>query len=154
MTKHPSKPDSITFRELIHSLADQIGRHHIPVKDGAHHIGELLGADAVHHELIHRIVNCLYKANHCGHLDAQIDPSITFSTLGKIRGDIIRSSHTDIDQVILMDRLGSVIASGLRNQQYTSRESADLASNLEDGSCVTNVDRPRATVTSLEVMRK
>ncbi len=95
----------MTFRALILFLADRIGQHQIPVHPSAHEIRHFLGADGVHHELISRTVRQLYKANHCGHLDARISGPITLATLAAIRTELSRCTKTDIDQHKLIDSL-------------------------------------------------
>ncbi|NOZ11283.1 MAG: hypothetical protein GXP09_09635 [Gammaproteobacteria bacterium] len=95
----------MTFRALILFLADRIGQHQIPVHPGAHEIRHFLGADGVHHDLISRTVRQLYKANHCGHLDARISGPTTLATLAAIRTELSRCIKTDIDQYKLIDSL-------------------------------------------------
>ncbi len=95
----------MTFRALILFLADRIGQHQIPAHPDAHEIRYFLGADGVHHELISRTIRQLYKANHCGYLDARISGPITLSTLAAIRTELSRCTKTDIDQYKLIDSL-------------------------------------------------
>lgn len=146
----------MTFRQLIVFLADRIGHHQIPVRDDAHDIGDLLGADAVHHDLIHDIVKRLYKANRCGYLDADIDADTTFSILGEARGEIRRSPKTDIDQVLLIDRLGTEVATWFRREQEAtagpSRDTSD--SRPESATALPPLETHRPTVTSLGTLRK
>jgi len=104
VTKQRQKAAS--FRTLIRFLAEQVGRHQLPINDGACDIHELLGADAVHHDVIKRLVRLIYKANHCGHLDASVTPSATFNALGRIREELVSSRFTDIDQINLVDSIG------------------------------------------------
>jgi hypothetical protein len=94
------------FRDLVLYLADRIGRQHIPVHDDAADIHDLLGADAVHHELIKNTVRRIYRSNHCGHLDAPITQDKTFKVLGAIRKELAGSQFTDIDQINLLDSVG------------------------------------------------
>ena len=94
------------FRDLVVHLADRVGRQHIPVNERADDIHGLLGADAVHHELIKRIVRNVYKKNRCGHLDSIVDADSTFITLGQIRGELTASKFSDIDQINLVDSIG------------------------------------------------
>lgn len=98
------------FRDLMLRLADQIGRHHLPVVDDAHEIGEFLGDDAIHHELVKRVVRSVYRANRCGHLNAQISANPTFDAIGKIRGELFRSNETDIEAIRLMDQIGDLVS--------------------------------------------
>lgn len=97
------------FRALVMQLAEHVGRQHIPVNEDAENIHDLLGADAVHHELIKRVVRKVYKANHCGHLDSVIDPEPTFTVLGEIRRELTSSQFSDIDQINLIDAIGEAV---------------------------------------------
>ena len=101
---------TITFRQLLVELADRIGSQHFPVRENACEIADVLRPDAVHAELIKRVVRDVYRANHCGHLDASIDSDCTFDALGKIRGAIARHENTDIDQLNLLEDIGSQLS--------------------------------------------
>jgi hypothetical protein len=95
----------ISFRGLVTFLADRIGRHQVPVIEGAHEIRGFIGCDGVHHDLISATVRRLYKANRCGHLDAQLDRDRTLTTLAAIRAELLQCHHTDIDQYRFMENL-------------------------------------------------
>lgn len=97
---------SAGFRDLVLYLADRIGRQHIPAQDNAVDIHALLGADAVHHDLIKDTVRRIYRANRCGHLDADISRDETFVVLGEIRKQLASSQFTDIDQINLLESVG------------------------------------------------
>ncbi len=99
----------VTFRELIRGLADDVGRHQIPIRDRAADIHALLGSDAVHHELITNLVRAIYKSNGCGHLDAPVNSAQTFNALGVIRSRLRRTRHCDVDQIFLIDNIGSMV---------------------------------------------
>ena len=101
---------TITFRRLLVELADRIGSQHFPVRENACEIAEVLRPDAVHAELMKRVVRDVYRANHCGHLDASIDADSTFDALGKIRGAIARHENTDVDQLNLLEDIGSQLS--------------------------------------------
>ncbi len=94
------------FRDLVLYLADRIGRQHIPAHEDADDIHDLLGADAVHHELIKNTIRQIYRTNHCGHLDAPITQDKTFKVLGAIRKELAGSQFTDIDQINLLESVG------------------------------------------------
>jgi len=86
-------------------LADRIGRHHLPVRESAHEIGEFLGDDAIHHDLVKNVVRSVYKANRCGHLNAPVFAYQTFDAIGAVRGSLLRSTATDVDAIRLLDQL-------------------------------------------------
>jgi hypothetical protein len=87
-----------TFRRLIEYMADLLGGHHVPVRRDAREIREFLLPDAIHDDLLKRLVSRLYRANRCAHLDAAIDCEATLDALGEMRLELLRSPRTDIDQ--------------------------------------------------------
>ena len=106
--KHPPLADAgeARFRDLVTWWAERVGRHHIPLCDGMEDINNLLGPDAVHHELVHQVVRQVYRANRCGHLGAGISLEQTFTALGQVREALLNSVGADVDQIDLLERLG------------------------------------------------
>ena len=94
------------FRELVAWWADRLGRHQVPLVDDTDNINDFLGPDAVHHELIQKVVRSVYRANNCGHLDACILLEETFTALGQVRVALIDSAQADVDQINLLDNIG------------------------------------------------
>jgi len=111
-----------TFRQLMLELADRIGRQHFAVRDDAGEISDILRPYAVHAELMKRIVRDVYRANRCGHLDASISSAATFTALGKIRGDMTRLNSTDIDQLNLLEDIGSQLSDIFNARPWTDAE--------------------------------
>lgn len=93
------------FRHLMLELADCIGRHHLPIMEDAHEIGEFLGDDAIHHEIVKDLVRSVYKANRCGHLNAEVTANRTFDAIGGVRGKLLRSATADLDAIQLLEQL-------------------------------------------------
>ena len=98
--------DPPRFRELVAWWADRLGRHHVPLREHTDNINDFLAPDAVHHELIQRVVRVVYRANSCGHLDAVISLDSTFTALGQVRMGLADSPQADIDQINFLDNLG------------------------------------------------
>lgn len=115
------------FRELVTWWADRLGRHQVPLADDTDSINDFLGPDAVHHDLIQKVVRSVYRANNCGHLDACILLEETFTALGQVRVDLIDSAQADVDQIDLLDNIG------WQTRQYFGLEP-------EDGSPTRKVD--------------
>ena len=102
---------SITsFRNLVMTLSEIIGQHHIPLITNAMHPRSLIYADAVHYELVKKTLHSIYRANRCYHLNATVKFFPTFDALGKIQGELFASDTTDIDQVHLIQHMGEVAA--------------------------------------------
>lgn len=104
--KKSAADDTARFRELIAWWADELGRHHIPLREQTDDINDFLAPDAVHHELVQKIVRAVYCANNCGHLDAAISLDNTFTALGQVRALLANSTRADIDQINLLDNIG------------------------------------------------
>lgn len=98
------------FRDLILDLADVVGRHHLPVVEDSHEIGDFLGNDAIHYALVKKLIRSVYRANRCGHLNAEISANPTFDAIGKIRGELVRSADTDLDAIRLLDQIGDYVS--------------------------------------------
>ena len=103
----------MNFRQLILLFAENVGHHQLPVHADAKELADFLGSDAVHHDLVSKAVKSIYKANHCGYLDAPISKTVTFSVLGKLQGNIAQSQTADIDQFNLISDLGRVLSKNL-----------------------------------------
>jgi len=103
----------MNFRQLILLLADKVGHQHLPLRADANDLEEFLKSDAVHHDLVTKVVKAIYKANRCGYLDAPISKDITFSTLGKLQREIAQSRTTDIDQFNLINEFGNALSKNL-----------------------------------------
>ncbi len=127
----------LTFRDLIRHLADEIGRHQIPVRTRATDIHEFIGPDSIHHELVNELVRAIYKANRCGHLDAPVHAAGTFNALGNLRARLSQSNRADVDQINLIDDIG-----------WTVRELLDDGAGLAG-----HIDHPAAPATILPLRR-
>ena len=102
-----AKQSAATFRRLVATLSNNIGNHHIPVVESAMHPSEIIAPDAVHYDLVKKVFRSLYRANHCYHLDAPVTFENTFDKLGEIYNELIHCDKTDIDQVKLLQDIGT-----------------------------------------------
>ena len=107
----------ITFRILMRHLADCLGHHQFPIDDEVSDIADILSDVAIHHELTRQIIRELYKANHCGFLDAPIRLQPTLKTLGRIQGEVLRSRHSDVDIVRYFSELVNSVSEVLSVEQ-------------------------------------
>jgi len=94
------------FRELVAWWTEQLGRHHIPLREHFDDINDMLSPDAVHHELIREIVRTVYCVNHCGNPGAEVTMEDTFTALGQVRRKLLKSAQSDVDQINLLDNIG------------------------------------------------
>lgn len=97
---------SANFRNLVISLSDSVGQHHISVVRDAMHPNALISSEAVHYELVKKIFRDIYRANRCYHLNATVDCHKTFDVLGKIHAELVDSEKTDVDQIGLLQNIG------------------------------------------------
>jgi hypothetical protein len=107
----------VTFREYIHLLAESIGLHQIPVLSHASDIRYFLAEDAVHHQLVTTLIREVYKRNHCGHLDAKIDPALTLKLLAASRSNLMAENDTDICRVRLINQIYDISSSILSKKK-------------------------------------
>lgn len=87
------------------ALADRLGHQHIPVEARASEIRGFLRHDAVHHDLVTRIVRLVYRRSRCGHLDAPLDAEATIRVLADARAEVLRGENTDICQYRFIEGL-------------------------------------------------
>lgn len=125
----------VEFKSLVIRLADRVGHHHIPVNNEAQEIADFVGADAVHCELVPKLIRAIYKANKCGYLGAPVSAEATFDALGKIHGELLRSRHTDLDQLRLLQQLGEHTA------QYFNTVGVDGKGALEQAGSTSSTVR-------------
>ena len=128
----------VGFRELMNRTAEAVGRHHIPVRDTAGDINEFLEQSAIHHTLIHRLVRSVYRANRCCHLDASVQQCATLEILGALRGELVRSSGTDVDQLNLVDAVGTAMQAAFQ-EVGTHRPPRAAKDDPEHEECIAGV---------------
>jgi|GEM_PF-4834837 len=113
-------------------LAECIGRHHLPLVEDAHEIGDFLGEDAIHHELVKNVVRSVYKANRCGYLNAEVSANRTFDAIGAVRGELLRTSTADLDAIQLLEQLDFHVGRLLMADGTTQPSSLDETNGTPD----------------------
>ena len=98
---------STTFRNLTITLSETIGQHQIPLVHNATHPANVITSDAVHYDLVKKILRRIYRANRCYHLNAKINFQATFDALGQIQAELLDSTESDIDQINLLHDIGA-----------------------------------------------
>ena len=135
MARKRSKRKSVpyaTFRKLASTLADRIGYHQIPIDSTAMHPAALITPDAIHYDLVKKLMRAIYRSNSCYHLNAPVYFESTFDAIGSIYGDVINSVDSDIDQVNLVHEIGSVAADFFKT--YNSYPSVQITESLDTPS--------------------
>lgn len=96
----------VCYRTLMLKLADWVGHHHLPIRNDAVDIHQILEGEPIHNKLVQDIVRSIYRLNHCNHLDDWVDTEIVFDALGEIRERLLDHTSTDIDQINLLEEMG------------------------------------------------
>jgi len=108
---------SPTFRQLVMRLSERIGRHQIPADPDATEIASIVGPDGIHPAIIPGVLRDVYRANGCGHLDARIRLEPTFEALGAAWQRLRRGDRTDVEQIELIETLGTEVRAFFAAQQ-------------------------------------
>lgn len=112
---------TLTFREFFALCSERMGTHLLPVRTNAHDIVAFVAPDGVHYPLDRRLARHIYRANRCGHLDAEICPHTTFSALGRFLAELARLPHTDIEQVALVEAVGEQLRALWQERAHLGR---------------------------------
>ncbi len=134
MSKKRSSRKSVpyaTFRKLIVTLADDIGRHQIPIVESAMHPASLITSDAIHYELVKSLFRKIYRANNCYHVNAPVYFHSTFDAIGSTYGEILNSSTSDVDQVSLIQNIGDVAVDFFKTYDSYPSMSGNMNSGVE-----------------------
>jgi hypothetical protein len=99
----------LTFAQFVRHLERRLGHHQLPLNPSATGIQDLFESCALHHELMMRLVQEIYKKNKCEKLSDTVTRSATFDAVAPIRLEILRGPHTDIDLYNLMEDLCAAI---------------------------------------------
>ena len=94
------------FRNLIEELSERLGHDYLPCRCDAHDLCDFLAPDGVHAELGNTIITTIYKASRCAHLNAPVRVMPVFEALGQLRGRLVQSSTTDVEQIAFLERVG------------------------------------------------
>lgn len=107
----------MTFQQLMHYLEQALGHHQVPLRPHASRLQDLFESCALHHELMLRLANAVYKENRCRKLSDPIDQAVTLKVLGPIRRDILRAPHTDVDAFNFIEGLCTTVCAAFEPEK-------------------------------------
>lgn len=99
----------MNFTELLQRLEDRLGRHQLPLNAAASGIKNVFEGCPLHHELMTRLVQAIYRENACRRLHDPVRRVETFRALEPIRLQALRAPSTDIDVYRLLEELCAAV---------------------------------------------
>jgi hypothetical protein len=121
----------MTFLELLLALEHRLGYQHVPLNPRADSLKQIFECSPVHHDLMHRVVQALYHANHCRQLGDSVEKDACFAAIGPVRQQTLKTPSTDVDAYHLLDdlchALDQAFANGERPQPSTSADARPTA---------------------------
>lgn len=130
----------MNFKEFMQQLEMHLGYHQIPLNPAACGIKDIFEGSPLHHHLVTRLIKAIYTQNRCRHFGDPVTREATFSALGPIRLETLRSTSTDIDLFHLIEDFGAAIET-----IFTS----NTAPYYETAAPAAAHDKPQAEIISL-----
>ncbi|HKQ31414.1 MAG TPA: hypothetical protein VJS66_09030 [Burkholderiales bacterium] len=93
----------MTYVELLHALEQRLGYQHLPLNPHAAGIKDLFESTPVHHELMQRLVQALYRCNGCRLIVDAVTKEACFEAIGSTRQEMLKTATTDVEAYRLMD---------------------------------------------------
>lgn len=107
----------MNFLQLVQFLEHHLGHHQIPIKADARDLQDLFETAPLHHELLPRIAQAIYKANRCRTLQDAVCGESTFAAIAPIRLEVLRAANTDIDLYRLIEELCTAVAAAFSSSE-------------------------------------
>jgi hypothetical protein len=95
----------MTFLELLQKLEAQLGYHQLPLHTSPTTLKNLFETICLHHELMLRLVQAIYRTNRCHKLTDPVDHRATLEAFAPLRLEVVQSKHTDVDLFRFVDEL-------------------------------------------------
>jgi hypothetical protein len=100
----------MTYIELLRMLEQRLGYQHLPLNPHAPSMKNLFESTPVHHELMQRTVQALYRANACHALTDSVNRDACFEAIGAVRQETLKIANTDVDAYRLLDDMCHALA--------------------------------------------
>jgi hypothetical protein len=111
-----------SFRRVIALLSDQFGNLNLGINQNAKSLDEMLPLDGVHRQVVHSMLQGIYRRNKCSSLDSNISIEHTFDALGELAWELKSAKHAELDALTLLEQIGECLAEfWLPNQQEGDR---------------------------------
>jgi len=95
----------MTYLELLQALEHRLGYQHLPLNPCATDLKTVFECSPVHHEMMHRLAQAIYKSNACRRLTDPVTREASFAAIGPVRRDVLKTSTTDVDAYHLLEDL-------------------------------------------------
>jgi len=99
----------MTYIELLQALEQRLGYQHLPLNARASNMKNLFDSTPVHHELMQRLVQGLYRNNACRVLTDTVKRDACFDAVITVRQETLKNGTTDVDAYRLLDDLFQVL---------------------------------------------
>jgi hypothetical protein len=95
----------MTYLELLQALEHRLGYQHLPLNPCATDLKTVFECSPVHHELMLRLAQAIYKSNGCRRLTDAVTRDASFEAIGPVRRDVLKTPTTDVDAYHLLEDL-------------------------------------------------
>ena len=95
----------MTYVELLQALEQRLGYQHMPLDPRVSTMKNLFESTPVHHELMQRLVQAIYRSNGCHAVTDPVNRDACFDAIGTVRQETLKTSTTDVDAYRLLDDL-------------------------------------------------
>jgi hypothetical protein len=99
----------MTYIELLQALEQRLGYQHLPLNPHASNMKNLFDSTPVHHELMQRLVQALFRNNECRLLTDAVACNVCFEAVGMVRQETLKTATTDVDAYRLLDDLSEAL---------------------------------------------
>lgn len=98
------------FRQIVALLSDRFGNLNLGINQGARSLDEMLPLDGVHRQVVHSMLQDIYRHNACTSLDSTITAEHTFDALGELAWKLKSAQHAELDALSLLEQIGECLA--------------------------------------------
>jgi hypothetical protein len=102
---HPKQ----SFRQIVELLSNQFGNLNLGINQHACSLDEMLPVDGVHRQMVHSMLQGIYRQNGCNSLDSRISVEHTFDALGDLAWNLKSAKHTELDALTLLEQIGEYL---------------------------------------------
>jgi hypothetical protein len=131
----------MTYVELLQALEQRLGYQHLPLNPRASNMKTLFESTPVHHELMQRLVQALYRSNDCRAITDAIKTDACFEAIVTVRHEILKTATTDVDAYRLLDDLCDAL-----NQIFNIAQEPAPAEEKRSADVLPFTSRPRRNI--------
>ena len=120
------------FIVLLQKLEQQLGYHQVPINAHAHRLQDVFECSPLHHDLMLRLIQAIYKQNGCTSMFARVELESTQVALSEIRLGALKANNTDVDLFKFIDDLCYAVEDAFANSDR--RRNQDLPTTNQTAS--------------------